>query len=154
MGDLSLLKRNFIESSTPQCATCVFPLFWTKHQGRVEKTISLSLVCVFVNGCILTASLTVKWFNTRFHKHAFSCFLGRTGPKLFFFSMHNLVLDVSFRSSKKVVVTKQSKTPSYETLNLLFCPPFWWRSIGRMNVFGVCSSFFHACCSEAQNNET
>ena len=25
---------------------------------------------------------------------------------------------------------------------------------GRMNVFGVCSSFFHACCSEAQNSET
>ena len=127
MGHLPLMKRHFIEGTESQCATSVFRLFWTKQRGRLAKTVPLSLNCFFVNRCSLTSALTVKQFNTCFHKQAF--LVSWAWQKPFFFNMYNVVLDVSFGSSKKVVVTKQSKTPSFETPNLQFCPLFWLRSI-------------------------
>jgi len=87
----------------------------------------LSLDGFFVNRCSLTPTLTVKQFNTRFHKHTF--LVSWAWQKSFFFKTFNVVLDVSFGWSKKVVVTKQSKTPSFETPNLQHCPLFSSRSI-------------------------
>ena len=127
MGHLPLMKRHFIEGTESQCTTSVFRLFWTKQRGRLAKTVPLSLNCFFVNRCSLTSTLTVKQFNTCIHKQAF--LVSWAWQKKLFFNMYNFVLDVSFGSSKKVVVTKQSKTPSFETPNLQFCPLFWLRSI-------------------------
>ena len=118
----------------------------------------LSLNCVFVNRCGLASTLTVKRFSMCFHKNPF--LVSWACQKSFFSNMHNVVLHASFRLSKRAVVTKQSKTPSYETPNWLFCPLFWLHSIlvafhlGCMSIFDVCSTFFDACCSEAQNHET
>ena len=124
MGHLPLMKRHFIEGTESQCATSVFRLFWTKQRGRLAKTVPLSLNCFFVNRCSLTSALTVKQFNTCFYKQTF--LVSWAWQKPFFFNMYNVVLDVSFGSSKKVVVTKQSKTPSFETPNLQFWPLFWY----------------------------
>ena len=121
------MKRHFIESSYSHYGACVFRRFWTKHQGWAEKTMPLSLNCVFVNRCGLASTLTVKRFSMCFHKNPF--LVSWACQKSFFSNMHNVVLHASFRLSKRAVVTKQSKTPSYETPNWLFCPLFWLHSI-------------------------
>ena len=122
MWHLPLMKRHFIESSYSHYGACVFRRFWTKHQGWAEKTMPLSLNCVFVNRCGLASTLTVKRFSMCFHKNPF--LVSWACQKSFFSNLHNVVSHASFRSSKKAVVTKQSKTPSYETPNWLFCPLF------------------------------
>ena len=87
----------------------------------------LSLHCFFVNRCGLPSTLTVKLFSMCFHKNPF--LVSWACPKSLFSNMHNVVLHASFRLSKRAVVTKQSKTPSYETPNWLFCPLVWLHSI-------------------------
>ena len=65
-------------------------------------------------------SLNFKKTAFLFLRHVLNCCFSSCA--ILFWTFH-------FRSSKKVVVTKQSKAPSYETPNLVFCPPFWSRSI-------------------------
>ena len=64
-------------------------------------------------------SLNFKKTAFLFLRHVLNCCFSSCA--ILFWTFH-------FRSSKKVIVTKQSKAPSYETPNLVFCPPFWLRS--------------------------
>ena len=99
-----------------------FSSFLNKTSRVSRKNHGIATALFFCQSMWFGINLDRETIQHVFSQKPFSCFLGMS--KSFFSNLHNVVSHASFRSSKKAVVTKQSKTPSYETPNWLFCPLF------------------------------
>ena len=152
MGHLPLMKRHFIESSYSHYGACVFRRFWTKHQGRAEKTMPLWLNCFLSidvvwhqpwpwndSACVFTKTLFLFLGHVKSHSFP-TC-------TMWFRTLH-------LGRAKKLLWQNRVKRLAMRHQIGCFVHFLVAFHFGCMNVFGVCSTFFDACCSEVQNNET
>ena len=151
MGHLPLMKRHFIEGSLN-----VQHLFFVFFEQNIEEDKPKQCHCQW----FVFLSIDVFWFlpwrwndSTRVFTNMLFLFLGHV-KSYSFWACTMLFWTFHLGRAKRLSWPNRVKPLAMRHQICCFVHFLATFHFGRMNVFGVSSSFFHACCSEAQNSET